>query len=153
MKYITYFNKHSNYETYINGNPDLPNLSYCEDAKDLHITPYSSPQPIAPVGKVQVFANPECTAYADGQSKEVWARLNQDFGYDDVTFWGNISSGHDYLAVYTPSTENPTDSYAINVWVDWYSEDFTEPFTSGQIIKCTCPYGDPIIDNVQVIFE
>ena len=40
-KYLTLFKKHSSYETYING-PDaiLPNVSYCEDVKDVHFNPY-----------------------------------------------------------------------------------------------------------------
>lgn len=128
----------------------MPNVSYCENNNEVHYNPIVPPQPIAPVGKVQVFANPQCTEYADGQSNEVWVRLNQDFGYDDATFWGNGL----LLSVYTPSTENPTDPYAIQLWEDWVSEDFSEPFTSGQVIKCTCnpSYFTPI-ENPQVIFE
>lgn len=151
MKYLKLFNQHSEYNTYINGsNKILPNVSLCETENEVHYNP--QPQPIAPVGKVQVFANPQCTAYADGQNREVWVRLNQAFGYDDAIVWG-YSSSYNYLAVFTPSTENPTDPYCIDVWVDWHSEEFTEPFTNGQIIKCTCYYDDQIINNAQVIFE
>lgn len=40
-KYIKYFETHSAYNTYITGNDKiLPNVSYCEDANDVHYNPY-----------------------------------------------------------------------------------------------------------------
>ena len=40
-KYLTLFSSHTSYDEYING-PDaiLPNVSYCEDVKDVHFNPY-----------------------------------------------------------------------------------------------------------------
>ena len=38
MKYLKLFDTHSEYETYINGDPVLPNVSYCKDAEDCHYT-------------------------------------------------------------------------------------------------------------------
>ena len=38
MKYVKLFNNHSEYQTYINNEPILPNLSYCKDADDCHYT-------------------------------------------------------------------------------------------------------------------
>ena len=158
MKFIRLFNQHSDYETFINGSGKvLPNISYCKDQNDLHFNPYTPPQPIAPVGKVQVFANPQCTAYADGQSREVWVRLNQAFGYDDATFW-EIISDESRLAIYTPSIENPTDKYEIALWIDYWSNDRdnTLPFESGEIVYCYIPeqyWNGPYLQNPQVIFE
>ncbi len=37
MKFIKKFNLHQDYLNYINNSPILPNLSYCLDAKDLHL--------------------------------------------------------------------------------------------------------------------
>ena len=44
MKYLKEFNTHASYETEINGGVidiSLPNVSYCEDVKDVHYTPYN----------------------------------------------------------------------------------------------------------------
>ena len=44
MKYLKEFNTHASYETEINGGGvdiSLPNVSYCEDVKDIHYTPYN----------------------------------------------------------------------------------------------------------------
>ena len=43
MKYINLFKNHSSYEEKLNGGVDisLPNVSYCEDARDVHYTPYN----------------------------------------------------------------------------------------------------------------
>ena len=44
MIYLKKFNEHSSYESELNGggvNISLPNVSYCEDVKDVHYTPYN----------------------------------------------------------------------------------------------------------------
>ena len=44
MKYINTFKTHASYEDKLNGGGvdiSLPNISYCEDVKDVHYTPYN----------------------------------------------------------------------------------------------------------------
>ena len=44
MKYINTFKTHASYEEKLNGGGvdiSLPNISYCEDVKDVHYTPYN----------------------------------------------------------------------------------------------------------------
>ena len=44
MKYINTFKTHASYEEKLNGGGvdiSLPNVSYCEDVKDVHYTPYN----------------------------------------------------------------------------------------------------------------
>ena len=50
MKYIKKFNKHTQYQEYINNSnpkPNLPNLSFCELEDDLHLNYWSDPRIIA----------------------------------------------------------------------------------------------------------
>ena len=44
MKYINTFKTHASYEENLNGGVDisLPNISYCEDVKDVHYNPYNT---------------------------------------------------------------------------------------------------------------
>ena len=44
MKYINAFKTHASYEEKLNGGIDisLPNVSYCEDVKDVHFNPYNT---------------------------------------------------------------------------------------------------------------
>ena len=157
MKYLKKFENHSDYEIYINGQDAiLPNVSLCEDQNEVHYNPIVPPQPIAPVGKVQVFANPQCTEYADTEmpSSTVYVRLNQDFGIDDGITWGRGPGDEEnYLCIVTASTEYPDDPYQIGLWIDWNSIEYYEPFTSGQVIECTNPYGEGNQGNWKVIFE
>jgi hypothetical protein len=149
-KHLKLFANHTAYEAAKN-NIDKPNVVMCQQEDEVHFNP---PQPIAPVGKAQVFANPQCTEYADGSSDTVWVRLNQDFGIDQRTEWGSITKWYEYLSVGTPSTEYPEDPYFVFCWVDWLSENFNEPFTSGDIIECKAPpeaVGE--YDKLKVIFE
>ena len=149
-KYLKLFETHVDYAAYIGGsNKVLPNVSYCENENEVHYNP--TPTIIPPVGKVQVFANPECTEYADGQSNEVWVRLNQAFGFNEYTSWGGNTS--EQLDIITPTTEYPEDDYGVSLWVDWNSEyASSSAYTSGQIIKCINRFFSPI-DNPKVIFE
>lgn len=156
MKYLKKFENHSAYQAAESG-LILPNVSLCVQENEVHYKPIVPPEPIAPVGKVQVFANPECTAYADGQSNEVWVRLNQDFGFGDSMVWGNMANPKTFLGVYTPFSDLPTDPYAINLWVDFtegINRDGSQPFSRGEIVHCSMPlqYFVPL-DNPQVIFE
>lgn len=152
-KYIKKFDTHAEYSTYINSQDKiLPNVSYCEDNNEVHYTPYTPPQPIAPVGKAQVFANPQCTEYADGTSADVWVRLNQNFGFNDETRWGTYG---EKLSIYTPTSEYPSDPWGVIWYVDFPTADTNGPYVSGQIVKCSYIGGvfDFVIDNPQVIFE
>ena len=46
--YLKLFNKHSEYETYINDSDKiLPNISYCEDNDEVHFNPWTDPRVIA----------------------------------------------------------------------------------------------------------
>ena len=153
MKYIKKFDTHTEYEE-ARQNLILPNVSLCKQENEVHYNPIVPPQPIAPVGKVQVFANPQCTEYANGYCKDVWVRLNQGFGYNDAYSWGNPQESGTRLTVATPTDEFPQDEYGVYPWIDWgNAEEINEPFTSGQIVKCSFYCGEPILDNVQVIFE
>ena len=44
MKYINTFKTHASYESELSGGVDinLPNVSYCEDVKDIHYSPYNT---------------------------------------------------------------------------------------------------------------
>ena len=43
MKYIKLFNEHPEYQEYISGNADLPNVSYCIEEDEVHYNPYIDP--------------------------------------------------------------------------------------------------------------
>ena len=48
MKYVKAFETHNQYETYINGDGKiLPNVSYCENLREVHYNPYIDPRLIA----------------------------------------------------------------------------------------------------------
>lgn len=118
--------------------------------------PLVPPQPIAPVGKVQVFANPQCTEYADGQSDTVWVRLNQDFGFGEETTW--TGNSNQQLDIYTPTNQYPDDYYTVSkLWGQLGGSDQDVPFVSGQIIEMGypkyAPYPFAPVDNPKVIFE
>lgn len=113
-----------------------------------------SPTPIAVAGAIQVFADENCTRYADGTQNEVYVRLNRSFGYNDAKEWGGYPNTGASLTVDTPNSQAPSNMYHIACWMDLNSEDYSNEFTAGQVVKCEVPlaYFD-VVSNPQVIFR
>lgn len=101
------------------------------------------PTPIPVEGDVQIFADPECTTYADGTQSTVYVRVNNPWTEEwtvDVDF-----GFHNFTAF--------TNPWACNVWVDWVGVNEQDtPFVAGQIVECF--YGDPYTEpqDVQMVF-
>lgn len=111
-----------------------------------------SPTPIAEEGDIQIFANPECTEYADGQSSTVYARVNEPWLSGDSWRVGNITENS--IWALGPSEEYPDDTYQINLWVDLWSREYSEPFTEGQVVEVSIGEGGVFypLDDPTVIF-
>lgn len=105
------------------------------------------PTPIPVEGDVQIFADPECTRYADGTQLTVYVRINVPWGYDEA--W-NVEEGRWFFMAFTPYEEQFFSIF----WTDWGSQDYAEPFTAGQIVQCeTSPgyiFDEPQPDIVTV---
>ena len=52
MRYTKLFETQQEYNTYINGTPDLPNVSYIEENQSVGYTPKPYVAPILPIGTV-----------------------------------------------------------------------------------------------------
>lgn len=151
-KHLKLFANHTAYEA-VKNNIDKPNVVMCQQEDEVHFNP--TPQPIAPVGRAQVFANPQCTEYADGKNDTVWIRLNQDFEFNDYTSWGDPFYSKTSCIIGTPTTQWPQEQYGITVWADWVSKvRGTTPLTAG-VYECYYQGFDEqyYLNNPQVIFE
>ena len=101
------------------------------------------PQPPVPVpipieGAVQVFKDPFCSEYVtSGSYQAVYVRLNRAFGYGDKVKYGNPGVAGSSLVVYTPTDEDPSDTYMVEAYVDFQNASTQEPFEARQVIKCT----------------
>lgn len=86
---------------------------------------------------VEVFADEACTLLptTGGLYPSLFVRLNIAFGFGDSCDY--INEGQDNMVkVTTPSEGVPDDPYSINLYVNWFSEDFDSPFSAGQVIEC-----------------
>lgn len=104
------------------------------------------------VGDIQIFANPECTRYADGSQATVYARVNRPWGINGG--WQTGSEENPASSIYTsaPTTEAPDDPYAIYLWVDWIGENRTDPYQNGEVVELTNDGFEEPITNPNVIF-
>lgn len=108
---------------------------------------------IAPEGDVQVFKDQQCTEYATGAEQTVYVRLNTAVGFGEGFTVGDGSVQGDHFNVTAPSEGHDDDPYYVQVWDMWGSDDFTEAFTEGQVVKCGNgnPDFEPI-SNVTTVF-
>lgn len=98
------------------------------------------PAPIAPEGIAQVFADAECREYATGMVDKVYVRINGGpFEYGDAIKLGTFP---DVLQIDTPTNQDPDLPYAVFAYVDFSSDDMTEPIQPGQIVECVA--SDPL---------
>lgn len=103
---------------------------------------------------VQIFKDEQCTVYATGAEQTVYVRLNNAVGFGEGWSTGSIEDPGGLITINTPTKDNPTDSYDIILWIDWSSNAFTQPFTAGQVVKCTYIYTpfEPV-ENPTTIFS
>lgn len=81
-----------------------------------------------------MFADANCTEYADGEVTEVYVRINggpYEFG-DSL----RLGTGENSLVIGTPTTENPTDPYSIICYMLLVSDDLDGPIEPGTIVRC-----------------
>lgn len=92
------------------------------------------PEPIAPEGIAQVFADAECREYANGTLDRVYVRINGGpFEFGDGIELGTYPNE---LRIVTPTNADPDIPYEVDVYVDFISEDITNPIQPGQIVEC-----------------
>lgn len=70
-------------------------------------------------------------AYADGTQSTVYARINVPWGFGEG--WG-VDVGPWSSSFMGPDPDFPNDTYVINLWLDFYSEESTEPYSVGEIV-------------------
>ena len=121
------------------------------EVKSGAINQWTSPTPIAVEGAIQVFADENCTRYAEEGNDTVYVRLNRSFGFGQGKQWGSQADEKTSLVVVTPSTEDPQNKYQITIYVDYASPEY-DSFDQGQVIAITnSTY--PIEAGFQVIFR
>lgn len=95
----------------------------------------ASGEPIAVEGDVQIFGDSNCLTYPSGVLDIVYARVNRPWGFN-----GGWNVGDDIKCL-APSDESPDDAYQIVWYIDWFSEQETQPYVAGQVI--TLDTSDP----------
>lgn len=109
---------------------------------------------IAPEGDVQVFKDQQCTEYATGAEQTVYVRLNTAVEFGEGWHVGTGDVQGSCFDVTAPSEGHEDDPYYVQVWALWDSDDFSEAFTEGQVVKCvkSNPDFDPV-ENPTTIFN
>lgn len=95
-----------------------------------------------------MWANAACTERPIvGQSyTQLYVRIGRAFGFNDSKRWDEDEAGQ-CLYITTPSTEEPEDTYLVNLWVDWFSVDGTNPYEAGQIVEVTSQEAIPVTSD------
>ena len=100
---------------------------------------------------MQIFANPECTEYADGSTMPVYARVNVPWGVDGGWQIFSPDVPGSCIACISPF-DVPGDPYLINLWIDFQSDDYSGPFTAGQVVEINGDESMLPVSNPTVVF-
>lgn len=123
--------------------------AYREGSAQVPIVP--APTPIAVEGDVQIFNDPLCTEYFNGQSNICYARLNNGLVFDGARRWGEESQPATSLQLSAPSEEFPTDGYAITAYGYYRKNPYAAgPYAAGSVHKLLAAEGWPVANPVTI---
>lgn len=92
------------------------------------------PTPIPVEGDVQIFADLECTQYATGVVRTVYARINVPW-VGENSGWIYEGSGNNRFDAYAPGQQH--DYYGCAAYYDFLADDHNTPFEVGQVVSLT----------------
>lgn len=109
MKYIKLFNEDSEYQEYISGNADLPNVSHCINEDEVHYNPYADPfngyeyvDLGLPSGTLWATMNVGATSVTDYGNYYMYGMGSKTYDNNDTPYAGRedpLSSNRDTASV------------------------------------------------------
>lgn len=93
-----------------------------------------------------MWANQDCTIRpVVGEVYEyLYVMCMKDYGFNQ-SYW------NEQFRLITPDLEYPEDPYSMNLYIDWWSSDYNNPFTAGMVIECI--NGDPYPIEPDMLFS
>lgn len=140
----------SGYTVYTNGDYHIA-IDQSGNIVEGEVTLFNSVGTIGIEGVIQVFADKDCSRYAEGNEERVYIRVNRAFGINDQMEWGQNLEAAKRAHVYTPSTQYPDDPYEVQVWVDWNAGS-AGPIASGTVFNAGNS-SETTVASPQVIFS
>lgn len=98
-----------------------------------------------PTPAVEIFTDAACTTkpIAGTAYTKLYARCNRAFGLNEAKSWGADGSDGEKLQISTPSTEEPTEEYAVILYNYAFEGDLTTAITAGQVVECNASTSSP----------
>lgn len=62
-------------------------------------------------------------------------KLGRSFGFNDTHFWGGYQDVPNMMFIFTPSDEEPNETYQIRAYRNFLSSESKDPFEEGQIVR------------------
>jgi hypothetical protein len=84
-KYLKLFETHAEYEQYVSGDFEKPNVSHCEDQGDVHYNPIVPKPDFTAI----VYGSADGDDYPVGAKSVVWVELKKDIAQDTTLDNGN----------------------------------------------------------------
>ena len=88
-----------------------------------------------PQWDIEIFAARECTRKPEGFAREVWVLLGRDYLFGEQTMYGSWQTSPDFFFIFTPSEEEPNESYQLRCWRNFLSDERNYPFRAGTIVR------------------
>lgn len=101
---------------------------------------------------MQIFADRECTRYADGSVAPIYVRVNNPWGINGSWYVGSDQARGKRFNALGPDSEYPDDPYGMTVWIDWESKVKSTPYEVGEVIEILPKEGEQPVTDPTVIF-
>lgn len=93
-----------------------------------------------------------CRVRPRGSSSVLYVRFGADVGFGGERFFGGYENPDGMMFIFTPTTDAPDETYQIRAYRNFLSEDYSQPFAAGQVVRIENPLGPQSLDGIQTEF-
>jgi len=83
----------------------------------------------------------------------LFVKFNRKFGFNGETLWGGYADPNTMLFVFTPTVDSPAETYQVRAFRNFLSEERTEPFSKGNVVRIHNDLESMNSDEFQIAFN
>lgn len=94
----------------------------------------------------------DCTILPHGMTDTLYVRFGADFGFDGEHLWGGYADPDSMMFIFTPTSDYPQESYQVRAYRNFLSDERSEPFKAGDVVRIFNALEAVVADNFTTQF-
>lgn len=85
-------------------------------------------------------------------SDTLYVRFGADFGFNGEQLWGGYAEPNSMMFIFTPTDDYPQETYQIRAYRNFLSDERSEPFKAGDVVRIFNVLEKMNADNFTTLF-